>query len=410
VIERIIELTETNGAPFVKPKEDLPTPPPPSSSPVSRAQTQTKGRTPSPAMQARASSSNPPPSSPPLATRTPAAAAGRNDEYEKRGTSPTVQERREWGDADSERREAPRQKWSVTRGGTTTQGRMAGKQSEQKPDRRGQQGSRGGVGNGARLPASASELSEADMAALYRGDREEDYRPVTGTGARGARDNTADLELCFLGTASCLPSLTRGVSSIAMRMSGKAGGSSFWIFDAGEATQIQVQKSWIRPSSIDRIFITHLHGDHSFGIVGLMCLIGQDRPPERGPLEIFGPEGLRNMIRVTLQLSRSRAVPPYRVTELIGVPYLHGRYGRKPESECDRIKVPRDWRYREVDEGDDIYASEDGLWRIPEFNGFNVVAGPMQHTMMCVGYVVQEKRGTDRLKMDAVEDVRPVQN
>ena len=70
------------------------------------------------------------------------------------------------------------------------------------------------------------------------------------------------------------------------------------------------------------------------------------------------------------------------------------------------MKVPRDWRYKEVDDGDDIYASEDGLWHIPEFNGFHVVAGPMQHTMMCVGYVVQEKRGTDRLKMDAVEDVR----
>lgn len=311
---------------------------------------------------------------------------------------------RERSDEELERRDAPRQKWSVTRGGTTTEGRMAGKPEQQ--GMRGQQGSKGGVGNGARLPASASELSEADMASLYRGDREEEEGPMTGKRGKAARDCSADLELCFLGTASCLPSLTRGVSSIAMRISGKAGGSSFWIFDAGEATQIQVQKSWIRPSSIDRIFITHLHGDHSFGIVGLMCLIGQDRPPDRGPLEIFGPEGLRNMIRVTLQLSKSRAVPPYRVTELIGVPYLHGRYGRKPESECDRLLVPRDWRYREVDDGDKIYSGDDGLWHIPEHNGFSVVAGPMQHTMACVGYVAQEKRGTDRLKMDAVEDVR----
>jgi len=42
------------------------------------------------------------------------------------------------------------------------------------------------------------------------------------------------MEICFLGTASCLPSLTRGVSSVALRLMGRRGaGSSTWIFDAG---------------------------------------------------------------------------------------------------------------------------------------------------------------------------------
>ena len=42
------------------------------------------------------------------------------------------------------------------------------------------------------------------------------------------------MEICFLGTASCLPSLTRGVSSVALRLLGRRGaGSSTWIFDAG---------------------------------------------------------------------------------------------------------------------------------------------------------------------------------
>ena len=68
------------------------------------------------------------------------------------------------------------------------------------------------------------------------------------------------------------------------------------------------------------------------------------------------------------------------------------RYGREPESNMDRINLPRDWRYREVDEGDCIYPSQDGLWRVlddEEGTGMSVVAGPMAHTMPCVGYVLQ---------------------
>ena len=55
------------------------------------------------------------------------------------------------------------------------------------------------------------------------------------------RKHTADMEICFLGTASCLPTLTRGVSSIALRLVGRRGvGSSTWIFDAGEGAMVQM--------------------------------------------------------------------------------------------------------------------------------------------------------------------------
>ncbi len=275
-----------------------------------------------------------------------------------------------------------------------------------------------GPGSGRRLAASAAMLSPDELEGyleqpsavragpgpqpfpqIYRGDRASGE--VSG---EGGRQNTADMEVCFLGTASCLPSLTRGVSSVAMRLLGKRGaGSSTWIFDAGEGTQIQMQKSWCKPSTIDKIFITHLHGDHSFGVVGLMCLIGQNRDE---PLEIYGPAGLRALLRVTLQLTGSRMLPPYRVIELHNIPFLHQRFVREPSSACEGLYAPMDRRFKEVDEGEDLYPGPDGAWRCCQTDtGISVVATAMQHTMPCVGYCVSEPKGEDRLRVDLVEDI-----
>lgn len=86
-------------------------------------------------------------------------------------------------------------------------------------------------------------------------------------------------------------------------------------------SQLQIQRTGsIRPGKISKIFITHAHGDHSFGLPGLMCIMGQDRDRNGPPLEIYGPEGLRMWLRTCIRYSVSRIVPPYRVHEIMDIP------------------------------------------------------------------------------------------
>ncbi len=210
--------------------------------------------------------------------------------------------------------------------------------------------------------------------------------------ARLKRMSVSDMSLVFLGTASCIPSPTRGVSSIALRM-----GSDTWLFDAGEGTQVQIQKSTVRAMRIKRIFVTHTHGDHVFGLPGLLCLLGQgetnanvDSKTEKPePVQIYGPRGIRIFIRTAMQLTHSRVTIPYVVHELHDIPFLHRRYTRT-EPENPKVICDESLAHGEQPGGCIIYPSSNGIFEVLTDGDFTVKAAPMQHTVPCVGYVVEE--------------------
>lgn len=109
------------------------------------------------------------------------------------------------------------------------------------------------------------------------------------------------LELTFLGTGAGIPSRLRNVSSVAItfpRMKNET-----WLFDCGEGTQHQILQATIKPNKIRNIFISHLHGDHLFGLPGLIST--RSALGEKKRLTIYGPKGIKMFLETILDISQT---------------------------------------------------------------------------------------------------------
>lgn len=120
------------------------------------------------------------------------------------------------------------------------------------------------------------------------------------------------MELLFLGTGAGTPSRRRNVTSIALNLQGARSGC--WLFDCGEGTQHQILRSEVKPGKIEKIFITHLHGDHIFGLPGLLTSRSMNGITDG--ITLYGPKGIRTFIETSLSLSGSWLTFPLEIVEI----------------------------------------------------------------------------------------------
>ncbi|BAY11935.1 ribonuclease Z [Calothrix sp. NIES-2098] len=116
------------------------------------------------------------------------------------------------------------------------------------------------------------------------------------------------MQITFLGTSSGVPTRARNVSSVALRLPQRA---ELWLFDCGEGTQHQLLRSDLKISQLSRIFITHMHGDHIFGLMGLLASCGLAGNVER--VDIYGPPGLNEYIQAASRYSHTHFSYPIKV-------------------------------------------------------------------------------------------------
>ena len=167
------------------------------------------------------------------------------------------------------------------------------------------------------------------------------------------------MKIVLLGTSSAVPTLTRGLSSTALVRDGDV-----FLFDCGEGTQLQLMRAGVRRSRIHSIFIGHLHGDHLYGIAGLISTLHLDGRVE--PLNVFGPEGLRAYLSASFRNSDLQQFT-FKLTVQ---------------------EFPRGYRGRVLDAED-----------------YCVEALPLDHSIFCLGWRFQEKPKAGMFDLQAAESL-----
>ncbi|WP_322969155.1 ribonuclease Z [Faecalibacter sp. LW9] len=164
------------------------------------------------------------------------------------------------------------------------------------------------------------------------------------------------LELTILGFNSAVPTAYTHPTSQLLNIAER-----YFLIDCGEGTQVQLRKAKAKFNRINHIFISHLHGDHVFGLVGLIStlqLLGRDTP-----LYIHGPKGIEEFIMTQLRLTESNCSFEINFNELSG---------KKSVLVFEDEKV-------------------------------EVFSIPLNHRIYTNGYLFREKPKQRKLNMDAIE-------
>lgn len=109
-----------------------------------------------------------------------------------------------------------------------------------------------------------------------------------------------------------MPSKQRNVTSIALNLLDERG--FYWLFDCGEGSQHQILHSPVKLGRTEKLFITHLHGDHIYGIPGMLTsrsYLGGDTP-----LTVYGPHGIKSFIETALSVSEAHLGYALQIVEI----------------------------------------------------------------------------------------------
>ena len=164
-------------------------------------------------------------------------------------------------------------------------------------------------------------------------------------------------EIVPLGTASAIPTKTRHLSAVALRRRGR-----LLLFDCGEGTQLQLLRAELNRARLDGIFITHFHGDHFYGLMGMLSTLGLLEREE--PLTVVGPEGIEEIVSALPGLASGWLPYPIRYVELA-----------------------EDFEHQVVLETEE----------------YTVEARPLEHRIFCAGFRFEEKPRPGHLDAEAAE-------
>jgi len=117
------------------------------------------------------------------------------------------------------------------------------------------------------------------------------------------------MELQFLGTSSGTPTKTRNVSGTALRTAG-----GWLLVDCGEGTQHRILHTNLSPHDLRAVFVTHLHGDHCYGLPGLLASAGLLN--RTAPLAIVGPQPLERYVRGVMETTALQLPYPVRFIDV----------------------------------------------------------------------------------------------
>ena len=181
-----------------------------------------------------------------------------------------------------------------------------------------------------------------------------------------------------------MPTLTRNVSSLALKLSQTA---EVWLFDCGEGTQHQLMRSNIKSSQIKKIFITHMHGDHIYGLPGLLATLGLSGNSKG--IEIYGPADLKNFITSSLKSSYCKLSFPLTFIEVedfaLNNKILFENEKISVQSSCLKHRLPA-YGYR-VNEKD-----KPGIFDIRKAENLKIPPGPI-YSKLQEGNIVQLEDG-----------------